>query len=63
MLKEIFEQPNAVRDTVLGRVSLDTAQVFSRSDGDHAGGPEESGEGHTCWPAARRGMRRWWGSS
>ncbi len=28
MLKEIFEQPQAVRDTVLGRVSLDTARVF-----------------------------------
>ena len=28
MLKEIFEQPHAVRDTVLGRVSLDSGQVF-----------------------------------
>jgi glucosamine--fructose-6-phosphate aminotransferase (isomerizing) len=28
MLKEIFEQPQAVRDTILGRVSLDTARVF-----------------------------------
>ena len=28
MLKEIFEQPNAVRETVLGRVSLDSARVF-----------------------------------
>jgi glucosamine--fructose-6-phosphate aminotransferase (isomerizing) len=28
MLKEIFEQPQAVRDTVLGRVSLETARVF-----------------------------------
>ena len=27
MLKEIFEQPHAVRDTVLGRASLDTGQV------------------------------------
>jgi glucosamine--fructose-6-phosphate aminotransferase (isomerizing) len=27
MLKEIFEQPRAVRDTLLGRYSLDTAQV------------------------------------
>ena len=27
MLKEIFEQPHAVRDTVLGRVSLETGQV------------------------------------
>jgi glucosamine--fructose-6-phosphate aminotransferase (isomerizing) len=28
MLKEIFEQPAAVRDTVLGRLSLDTNRVF-----------------------------------
>jgi glucosamine--fructose-6-phosphate aminotransferase (isomerizing) len=28
MLKEIFEQPEAVRDTTLGRVSLETGQVI-----------------------------------
>jgi len=28
MLKEIFEQPDAVRDTTLGRVSLETGQVI-----------------------------------
>jgi glucosamine--fructose-6-phosphate aminotransferase (isomerizing) len=28
MLKEIFEQPTAMRDTVAGRVSLDSARVF-----------------------------------
>ena len=28
MLKEIYEQPRAVRETALGRVSLDTGQVF-----------------------------------
>jgi glucosamine--fructose-6-phosphate aminotransferase (isomerizing) len=28
MLKEIFEQPRAVRDTTLGRVSRETGQVF-----------------------------------
>ncbi|MGE5359328.1 MAG: glutamine--fructose-6-phosphate transaminase (isomerizing) [Bacteroidales bacterium] len=28
MLKEIFEQPQAIRDTILGRVSADTGQVF-----------------------------------
>lgn len=28
MLKEIFEQPQALRDTILGRVSLDTGRVF-----------------------------------
>jgi glucosamine--fructose-6-phosphate aminotransferase (isomerizing) len=28
MLKEIWEQPRAIRDTCLGRISLDTGQVF-----------------------------------
>src|SRR5882724_2346898 len=28
MLKEIYEQPRAVRDTVQGRISLDTGKVF-----------------------------------
>ncbi len=28
MQKEIFEQPRAVRDTLLGRISLDTGRVF-----------------------------------
>jgi len=28
MQKEIFEQPRAVRDTLLGRISLDTGKVF-----------------------------------
>ena len=28
MLKEIFEQPTAIRDTILGRVSLDSGHVF-----------------------------------
>ena len=28
MLKEIYEQPRAIRDTTLGRVSLDTGHIF-----------------------------------
>ena len=28
MQKEIFEQPRAVRDTLLGRISQDTGRVF-----------------------------------
>ena len=28
MLKEIFEQPTAARDTILGRVSLDSGKIF-----------------------------------
>jgi glucosamine--fructose-6-phosphate aminotransferase (isomerizing) len=31
MLKEIFEQPRAVRDTTLGRVSLETGRIFLES--------------------------------
>ncbi len=41
MLKEIFEQPHVVRDTVLGRASLDSGQIFldemAISDGDLRG--------------------------
>jgi glutamine---fructose-6-phosphate transaminase (isomerizing) len=41
MLKEIFEQPAAVRDTVLGRISLETGRVFlneiNLTDGQLAG--------------------------
>ncbi len=33
MLKEIFEQPAAVRDTILGRVSLDTGTIFPDATG------------------------------
>ena len=28
MLKEIFEQPRAVRDTILGRVGQETGRIF-----------------------------------
>ena len=28
MLKEIFEQPLAIKDTVLGRASVETGKVF-----------------------------------
>ena len=28
MLKEVFEQPRAIRDTTLGRVSMDTGRIF-----------------------------------
>ena len=38
MLKEINEQPRAVRDTTLGRVSLETGEVFLPDMADH---PEE----------------------
>jgi glucosamine--fructose-6-phosphate aminotransferase (isomerizing) len=35
MLKEIYEQPQAVRETVLGRVSLDSGRVFIGDVPDH----------------------------
>ena len=34
MLKEILEQPRAIRDTTLGRISLDTGTVLPERDGD-----------------------------
>ncbi|MGB9605060.1 MAG: glutamine--fructose-6-phosphate transaminase (isomerizing) [Bryobacteraceae bacterium] len=39
MLKEIFEQPRAVRDTILGRVSQESGRVFLEEIGF---GPEEA---------------------
>ena len=38
MQKEIFEQPRAVRDTLLGRISQETGKVFLDRDGHHRGG-------------------------
>ena len=38
MLKEIWEQPRAIRDTTLSRISLDTGQVFLNEMGIN---PEE----------------------
>ncbi len=36
MLKEIYEQPRAVRDTTLGRVGQETGPRLPRRDGNHA---------------------------
>ena len=38
MLKEIYEQPRAVRDTTLGRVSQDTGHIFLDEMRDQRGG-------------------------
>lgn len=60
MLKEINEQPRAVRDTTLGRVSLDTGQVFlpdmavSAQDLRHATGITIAACG-TSWHAGLAG--------
>jgi glucosamine--fructose-6-phosphate aminotransferase (isomerizing) len=60
MLKEIWEQPRAIRDTTLGRVSLDTGQVFLNEMGIK---PEELAQATsiniaacgTSWHAATAG--------
>ena len=62
MLKEIFEQPWAIKETLVGRLSMEQGDVHL---------PEINLDSATlagcrawcCWRAARRGMRRWWGSS
>ena len=38
MQKEIFEQPRAVRDTLLGRISQETGKVFLDRDGHQRAG-------------------------
>jgi len=58
MLKEIFEQPTAARDTILGRVSLDRGQIFLEDL--HV--PESTLKAlqkSRSSPAARRGMQAW----
>ena len=63
MLKEIFEQPRAVRDTTLGRVGQETGRIFL-DEMDIT--PEEFRElpaGARSSPAARAGTPRWRASS
>ena len=55
MLKEIFEQPTAARETILGRVSQDTGQGVPRGDEDHRGRSWPPSSGSRFWRAARRG--------
>ena len=63
MLKEIFEQPRAVRDTLLGRVGQETGQVFlDEMDITPARFPRLP-PGHASSPAARAGTPRWPASS
>ena len=62
MLKEIFEQPRAVRDTMLGRVGQETGRIFL-DEMDIS--PHEFSEFRQVRssPAAPVGMRRWPASS
>ena len=56
MQKEIFEQPRAVRDTILGRISLDTGKVFlDKLDICRAGIPQVYESARSSL-AARAGM-------
>jgi hypothetical protein len=57
MLKEIYEQPSAIGNTVLGRLSLDTNTSTSKTPDL----PTISGEvsnRFAFWPAAPAGTRR-----
>ena len=58
MLKEIYEQPRAVRDTTLGRVGQESGRIFlDEMDITQSEFKEFSRCG--SWPAAPAGMRRW----
>ena len=63
MLKEIFEQPRAVRDTLAGRLLEEEGDVYLEdlklSDRRAGAGQEDLSSS----PAAPPGMRRWWASS
>ena len=64
MLKEIFEQPRAVRDTMLGRVGPGDRPRLPGRDGDLT--PQEFARvpaGDASSPAAPAGTRRWPASS
>jgi glucosamine--fructose-6-phosphate aminotransferase (isomerizing) len=60
MLKEIFEQPRSIRDTTLGRISLETGKVFLSemkiSDGEFAAASKINiAACGTSWHAATAG--------
>ena len=63
MLKEIFEQPTAARETILGRVSQDSGQRVPRGDAARRGASCARSTGSPSSPAARPGTRRWSASS
>jgi glucosamine--fructose-6-phosphate aminotransferase (isomerizing) len=63
MLKEIYEQPRTVRDTTLGRVSLDTGAIFPRRDASRRGRVPSVEERSTSPPAAPVGTPDWPASS
>ena len=58
MLKEIFEQPTAARETILGRVSQDIGQGVPRGDEHHRRAAAPRSSASRSSRAARRGTRR-----
>ena len=63
MLKEIYEQPWAVRETVLGRTSVESGRVFLEEMQLDDGGARARSIASSFSRAARRGTRDWSGSS
>ena len=57
MLKEIYEQPRSVRDTVQGRISLDTGRVFLDEMATSPKRISNASLRSRSQPVARRGMR------
>ncbi len=59
MQKEIFEQPRAVRDTLLGRISQDTGKMFlDEMDITEQRVPRLPAS-QASWPAAPAGTPAW----
>ena len=59
MQKEIYEQPRAVRDTILGRISQDTGKVFLDEMALERRAVPRFSKCAASWPAAPAGMRDW----
>jgi glucosamine 6-phosphate synthetase-like amidotransferase/phosphosugar isomerase protein len=62
MLKEIYEQPRAVRDTMLGRVGQETGRVFL-DEMEIRRRSSPASPSSASWPAALPGTPRWRASS
>ena len=63
MLKEIYEQPRAVRDTMLGRVGQETGRIFLDEMDISPKEFQRVPPGAGSSPAAPAGTRRWPASS
>ena len=59
MLKEIYEQPSAARDTILGRVSLDRGRIFLEDLNIADETFRDAARRSRSSPAARRGTPAW----